>query len=105
MNAATKILYIEHKIEHWLLAFSLAAVCVLSVGYVYLLSMSVVHVVISREADERISDLQGEIAALESVYMEKQHAISTEVVENKGYVTTNEKIFLSRGNAAMVTRR
>lgn len=105
MNAATKILYIEHKIEHWLLAFSLAAVCVLSVGYVYLLSMSVVHVVISREADERISDIQGEIAALESVYMEKQHAISTEVVEQQGYVTTNEKIFLSRGNAAMVTRR
>lgn len=105
MNAVTKILYIEHKLEHWLLAFTLATVCVLSVGYVYLLSMSVVHVVVSREAEERISDIHGQIAALESVYMEKQHAISTEVVASRGYVSTNEKIFLNRDNAAVVTRR
>lgn len=105
MNAVAKTFYIEYKAEQYLLAFALGAVCLLSVAYVYLLSMSVVHVVGSREIESKISDTRAEIAALEAVFMERQHAISMEVVEREGYISASEKIFLNRDGASVVTRR
>ncbi len=105
MNTHANILYIEHRLEHYLLAFALPALCILSVAYVYLLSMSVVHVVVSRESEEKINEIHGEIASLESVFMERQHAISMEVVEQEGYTAAGNKIFLNRDNSSVVTQR
>lgn len=105
MSVIAKAIYIEHRSERYLLALLLAAFCALSVAYVYLLSMSVVHVVISRETEEKIHGLHSEIATLESSYMEKQHAISMEVVERRGFAVSSEKIFLNREGASVVTQR
>lgn len=101
----TNILYIEHKLEHLTLAFALCALTVLSVAYIYLLSMSVVHVVVTREAEQRVNDIRGEIASLESTYMQRQHQISMVVVENRGYAIADKKIFLDRENSSVVTKR
>jgi len=65
----------------------------------------VVHVVVTREAEQKISDTRGDIASLESTYMERQHQISMEVVENRGYAIADDKIFLDRENAQVVTKR
>ena len=105
MNAVAKTFYIQYRAEQYLLAFSLGAVCLLSVAYVYLLSMSVVHVVASRESEAKVSELRAEIAALESTYMERQHSISMEVVGQKGYISAGDKIFINRDSASVVTRR
>lgn len=105
MNITANILYIEHRLEHYLLALALLALCVLSIAYVYLLSMSVVHVVVSRESKEKTNEIHGEIASLEAVYMERQHAISSEVVVHRGYTAAGNKIFLNRNNSSVVTQR
>lgn len=105
MNIIAKALYMEYNAEKYLMAFFLVVFCGLVFAYIQLLSLSVVHVVMNKEAKEQMSILASEIAELESAYMEKQHAISTEVVEHRGYVASSEKIFLDRTGAAVVTQR
>ena len=105
MSVLAKTLYIEHNIERYLMAFFLAAFCVLSGTYIYLISMSVVHVVVSEDIKEQIHAIHSEIAVLESTYMEKQHSISMEVVNRRGFAVSSEKVFLSRDDVSVVTQR
>ncbi len=105
MNAIAKLNQIEYKAERAVLLMLLAAVCGLCGLYFYLLSASVVHVVFSQEAEEKMHKLASEIASLEATYMEKQHSISMEVVERHGYVNNGKKIFIEREKASVVTRR
>lgn len=105
MNAAANIFYIHTKLELYLLLLAAAAFCLLSGAYVYLLSMSVVHVVASKDIEERIHAVHGEIATLEAAYMEKQHAISNEVIKHRGFADADRKIFLDRETTTVVTRR
>ena len=71
----------------------------------YLLSASVIHVVMSKETDEKIHKVNSEIAALEAEYMERQHKISREIVDQSGYVKVAEKIFIDMNDVSLVTKR
>jgi hypothetical protein len=64
--------------------------------YMYLLTMSVVHVVIRKETTQTVQALETEIASLETKFMLAQHVVSTAIVENQGFTQTSEKIFVSR---------
>lgn len=64
--------------------------------YMYLLTMSVVHVVIRKETAQAVQALETEIASLETQFMLAQHVVSSAIVENQGFTQTNEKIFVSR---------
>lgn len=105
MNALAKTIYIEYNIEKYLLALFLAIFCTLCVAYVYLLSMSVVHVVVSKDIEEKIQTISSDIAMLEAAYMEKQHAISIDVVKRRGFAISSEKIYLNRQDTSVVTQR
>jgi hypothetical protein len=105
MNDVAKLNNIEHQLERFSLYALLAIVCGLGGMYFYFLSSSVVHVVMNREAEEKMHRLHSEIASLEATYMEKQHAISIEVARRHGYVAAGKKIFLDRTGASVVTRR
>lgn len=105
MSAATNIINIKYTIEHFVLCALLASALTLGGLYVYFLSVSVHHVVISKELEEKTHTLHSEIATLEAAYMEKQHAISVEVVADRGYLASQEKVFLDRGDSSIVTRR
>lgn len=105
MNAIALINNMHYKAERLLLMGSFALLAALFCSYMYLLSMSVVHVVISKEAETGIHDLRSKIAALESEYMEMQNSLSQDIVEQKGYVAVSKKIFIDRGGNDLVTRR
>lgn len=105
MNAIAKIHYIEYKAEQYLLALALITLGTLCGLYMYLVSSSVVHVVIKTEAEEKINQINGEIAVLEAEYMEMQQQISTKVIENKGYIAASKKIFIDREGVSLVTKR
>ncbi len=105
MNAITLINDMHYKAEKILLVASFVLFSFLCVMYMYLLSSSVVHVVISKEAEASVYEVSGEIAALEAEYMEIQHSISKEVVEKNGYIAAGQKIFIDRSNASLVTQR
>ncbi len=72
--------------------------------YLYFLNVSVVHVVMRKEAVQERNQLHTEIAALEAAYMEAQHAIAARMGTLEGYNPNSEKIFVSRNQASLVLR-
>ncbi len=105
MNAITEINQIKYRYEHLLLVALLCTFSGLAGLYFYFLSVSVIHVVINEELSEEVNKVQGEIAELEAVYMEKQHSLSIDLAKSHGYVATNKKIFIDRSNTSVVTQR
>jgi len=105
MNTITAINQIKYRSERLLLAVLFFTLCGLAGLYFYFLSFSVIHVVINEELSEEMNKVQGDIAGLEAVYMEKQHSLSIDLAKNQGYVATGKKIFIDRSNTSVVTQR
>lgn len=91
--------------EHLLLVSAFTLFSVICCTYMYLLSASVIHVVLSKEIDERMHRINSEIAALEASYMERQHEISKQIIEKNGYVKVAEKVFIDINGSDLVTKR
>jgi hypothetical protein len=66
--------------------------------YIYLVSHSVVHVVIRKEVQQEINKLHTEISHLEAEYIMAQHSVSSEIASLDGYVEVRQKIFIDRNN-------
>lgn len=74
------------------------------VAYLYFLNVSVVHVVMRKEATQEQNRLRTEIAMLETSYIESQHKIADKIADLEGYSTETEKIFITRGQTGLVLR-
>ena len=72
--------------------------------YIYLLSSTVIHVVMQKEISRELQDLNSEVAALEATYIEKQHSMSNEIATLQGFVTVTEKVFIDKGESSLVFR-
>jgi hypothetical protein len=73
-------------------------------AYLYFLNVSVVHVVMRKEATQEQNRLRTEIAMLETSYIESQHKIADKIADLEGYSTETEKIFITRGETGLVLR-
>lgn len=73
-------------------------------AYMYFLSLSVVHVVMRKEATSQIGQLRSEIARLETSYIEAKHQISARVASLEGFNQTEEKVFISKAEQNLVLR-
>jgi hypothetical protein len=73
-------------------------------SYMYFLSLSVVHVVMRKEAAEQIGQLRSDIAQLESTYIEAKHHISAKVATLDGFTQNQDKIFISKTEPSLVLR-
>ena len=77
--------------------------CLAVIGaYMYFVSLSVVHVVMRQEVDQEIRKLTTEVGALEATYIEKQHAVSSDIATMKGFVMADRKIFIDKGGDTLV---
>lgn len=65
-------------------------------AYLYFLNMSVVHVVMRKEASQDIGQLRAEIATLETQFIEAKHTITKRVAQLDGYDTEVDKVFVTR---------
>ncbi len=74
------------------------------VAYLYFLNMSVVHVVMRKEANQNISALKTEIAVLETSFIEAHHIIASRISTLEGYDTDTSKVFVTRGESSLVLR-
>ena len=68
----------------------------LMASYIYLLSATVVHVVIEQEVRQEISALQSAIGELENEYITRQHTITSEIAMQRGFTVTADKIFIPK---------
>ena len=73
-------------------------------AYLYFLNVSVVHVVMRKEAIRDIHNLQTELATLEAAFIKAQHNISSQVAALDEYQLETEKIFIERGDSSLVLR-
>lgn len=64
--------------------------------YMYLLSASIVHVVIRKEISQDLVKLNSEISELETEYMTDQHRVSNQIASLEGYQEVTDKIFIDR---------
>ncbi len=71
-------------------------------AYMYFLSLSVVHVVMRKEATAEIGKLRSEIAKLETSYIEAKHVISAKVATTDGYNQNQDKIFIHKDTALVL---
>ena len=78
--------------------FSILSILIFSLLflYMYLLSISVVHVVLRKQAINSKATIESEIAQLESRYIEAQLLVSNKIVATYGFNETSKKIFVSR---------
>lgn len=88
--------------EHYLLAGAFFLLIALVVSYGYLLSATVVHVVMQKEVRQEINATHTEIAHLESEYITRQHAVSDEIASLQGFVVASNKIFINKSDTSLV---
>ena len=81
--------------------FFLFALLTLSALYMYLLSSTIVQVVMQKQISSEIHELNSDIAKLESEYIEKQHALSREVASLDGFVSVENKIFINKSDTGL----
>ena len=70
--------------------------------YLYFLNVSVVHVVMRKDAIREINNLNTEIAMLESAYIEAEHTITTRIATLDGYNADTKKVFLNTSSDSLV---
>jgi len=82
-------------IEDHYITIALATAFLLGIAaYMYFLSLSVVHVVMRKEAGQNITTIRSEIAYLEAAYIEAHHSISSRVATTEGFSEIRSKIFI-----------
>lgn len=98
-HLVTKV--IQSKKEAWVVTLGII-LCIMIALYVYLLSASVVHVVIRQEVQQSIKNQHSVISSLESSYIKAQHQLSANVANLDGYAKAEEKIFIHRNGSSLV---
>lgn len=73
--------------------------------YMYLITVSVVNVVVAKESQQIVSSLQSDITTLESQYMALQYTVNEQEAANQGYIASNNKVFISGNDDALVVSR
>lgn len=91
----------ESRVETWVVGLGgvlFTLVCL----YLYFLSASIIHVVIRQEVAQNIKEVNSNIAALESSYIEAQHHLSASVANLDGYAKAEHKVYINRTPGSLV---
>ena len=83
----------------------LAIILGLLVAYFYLLSSSVLHVVVSREYTQARSEVASVITELEAEYIQMQHSVRHDIALQQGFVAAAEKTFVTPFDTTLVAGR
>jgi Tfp pilus assembly protein PilN len=93
-----------NKYNHVITMLCVAALLLGVFAYMYFLSLSVVHVVMKKEATQNINQLRSEIALLETSYIEARYQINNRIASIDGLNETQNKIFISQAEQNLVLR-
>jgi hypothetical protein len=90
---------------HLTITYALVASIVIAVIlYLYFLNVSVVHVIMRKEATQDVNQLRTQIAILETEYITAQHTIASQMGTLAEFTTDAEKIFVHRDQSSLVLR-
>ena len=72
--------------------------------YMYYVGATVMHVVVRKEMNRSMSDINSQVSQLEAEYIAAQHDLSARVATLPGFVETPEKVFIERADTTLVVR-
>ncbi len=98
-HAATLIQKIDIRLQT--ITLGLVLVCLVA-AYMYFLSLSVVHVVMSREYIHAGAEVASQITELEAQFIEAQHSVRREVALQDGFVLAERKTFIAPSDTSLV---
>lgn len=85
--------------------FLLVVLVGLLVAYFYLLSSSVLHVVLSREYSRSYAEIGSAITELEAEYIQMQHSVRSNIAYQSGFVPVAKKTFVTPFDTTLVAGR
>lgn len=87
--------------KHLCIVLSLAIVGLLGL-YMYLVSVTVLHVVMYTETTQSLKKVTSDIGALENRLIMAQHKVSAEIASLEGYTEITNKTFIDRRPTSLV---
>lgn len=97
-----KAIQLKQKTEKNICIVLAVVLVALFAAYVYLVSASIVHVVIRTELNQEIQKVSSEISIMEGSYIAAQHKVSASIATLQGYTENSQKIFIDRSAPAFV---
>lgn len=94
--------YTKYLNTNRILGILTCATVLMCVAYMYLLSSSVMHVVIRSEVEQKIQAAHTAISSKENAYIAAQHTITEKIALHEGYVETADKDFINRSKPQLV---
>ena len=91
-----------YRRRHYALAGSFSCLVIIFVAYIYFVSASIVHVVISQEINQKIVAVNAEISEYEATYIKLQAGVSSEAAIENGFVLATDKIYVKRAPTSLV---
>lgn len=91
-----------HSNERKLFYIALSFLATVFLLYVYFICISVVHVVARTATDRDIREISLHINSLEARFIEAKRSVTYDVATEKGFISTGEKIFVTRTPATLV---
>jgi hypothetical protein len=74
---------------------SLSLVLVLFAAYIYFVSAAVAHVVVRKEVNQEITDMQTRISTLEAEYILAKDGVIEDMAYTRGFTKNEEKVFVT----------
>lgn len=74
---------------------AVSLVLVLFAGYVYFVSAAVAHVVVRKEINQEITDMQTRISDLEAEYILAKDEVVEDMAYTRGFTKNEEKVFVT----------
>jgi len=92
----------KNTLEQQICLSLIAVVTGMFILYIYLISASIVHVVIRTETTQEMKKVSSEISLLEGRFIAAQHKVSSDIASLQGYTQTSQKIFIDRSEPQFV---
>lgn len=70
--------------------------------YMYLVSATVMHVVLQTELQQETKQVQSKISSLENRLIVAQHKVSADIASLRGFTEVTDKVFIDRAPASLV---
>ena len=74
-------------------------------AYMYLVSASVVNVIVRKETDQEIAQINARLSELETAYIEAKDMVNLDTALSRGFSKTPDRVFVTKKSGSLVLSR
>lgn len=83
---------------------ALSLLLILFAAYIYFISAAIVHVIVRKEVDREIAELNSKIGDLEAAYITAQSKIDEETIGRFGFAPAEDAVYVRRASTDLALR-